>query len=54
MMGKTSNDLFLHKKSKGKVSQKKGDTTPQPMPCTQAQRRKVMIFEWCGCKRHKK
>lgn len=51
-MGKTSNDLFLHRKGKGKVAQKKGDTTPQSMPYIQAQRRKVMVFEWCGCKRH--
>ncbi len=29
-------------------------TQHQPMPCTQAQRRKVMVFEWCGCKRHGK
>ncbi len=54
MMGKTSINLFLHRKGNGKVPQKKGDTTPQPMPCTQAQRRKVMVFEWCGCKRHGK
>jgi hypothetical protein len=30
-MGKTSINLFLHRKGKGKVPQKKGDTTPQPM-----------------------